>query len=76
MDFGGPDNAVRLVSLHPGVPIEEVRDNTGFDIVLPEGAIPSTPAPGPEALDIIRRLDPHNIRATLLKGDPPGIRAH
>jgi len=76
MDFRGPDNAIRLVSLHPGVPIEEVRDNTGFDVVLPEGAIPSTLAPGPEALDIIRRLDPHNIRATLLKGDPPGIRAH
>lgn len=75
MDFGGEANAIRLVSLHPGVPVEEVRDNTGFDVEMPEGAVPTTPAPTPDALAIIRRLDPHGIRAGVLKGDPPGIRA-
>jgi glutaconate CoA-transferase subunit B len=75
MDFGGEANAIRLVSLHPGVPVEEVRDNTGFDVVLPESAVPMTHTPTSDALAIIRRLDPHGIRASILKGDPPGIRA-
>lgn len=74
MDFGGPDHAIRLVSLHPGVPVEEVRDQTGFDIVMPDGAVPETPLPGEAALAIIRRLDPHEIRATILPGNPPARR--
>ncbi|MGV3481039.1 MAG: CoA-transferase subunit beta [Sphingobium sp.] len=74
LDFGGTDHAIRLVSLHPGVPIEEVRDNTGFDIVIPDGAAPQTALPDEEALAVIRRLDPHDIRATLLKGNPPAVR--
>jgi glutaconate CoA-transferase subunit B len=73
MDFGGPDNAVRLVSLHPGVAVEEVRDNTGFEVIVPAD-IPTTPSPTPEALALIAAFDPHNIRGTILKGDPPGMR--
>jgi len=75
LDFGGADHAVRLVSLHPGVPIDEVLDNTGFDIELPDGAIARTALPDAAALAVIRRLDPHDIRATLLKGNPPAVRA-
>ncbi|WP_432770009.1 MAG: ketoacid CoA transferase [Sphingopyxis sp.] len=75
MDFGGPANAIRLVSLHPGVPIEEVHDNTGFDVVVPEGAIAETAVPDEAALTIIRRLDPHDIRASLIKGNPLAVRA-
>ena len=29
MDFGGPNNQVRLVSLHPGITVEQVVENTG-----------------------------------------------
>jgi len=75
LDFGGVDHAIRLVSLHPGVSVDEVRENTGFDIAVPDGAIPVTPLPNSEALAVIRRLDPHDIRATLLKGNPPAVRA-
>lgn len=74
MDFGGPANAIRLVSLHPGVPIEEVHDNTGFDVVVPEGEIAETKIPDEAVLKIIRRLDPHDVRASLIKGNPPAIR--
>jgi glutaconate CoA-transferase, subunit B len=74
MDFAGPDHAVRLVSLHPGVGVDEVRENTGFE-VFTEGDIPKTALPDAEALAIIRRLDPHDIRASLLKGNPPAVRA-
>ena len=43
----------RLTSLHPGVTLEEVRDNTGFDFDLPE-ALPVTPSPEPDRLALLR----------------------
>jgi glutaconate CoA-transferase subunit B len=33
-----------------------------------------TPAPTAEQLALIARLDPHNVRASVLKDNPPGIR--
>jgi glutaconate CoA-transferase subunit B len=35
----------------------------------------TTPGPTVEQLEIIRRLDPHGLRATVLKGNPPGVPA-
>jgi hypothetical protein len=36
---------------------------------------PTTPAPLPEQLSLIReRLDPRNLRGSVFKGDPPGDR--
>lgn len=61
MDFGGPDHAIRLRSLHPGVELQTVIDATGFE-VLHEGEMPTTPPPAAEQLEIIRRLDPHGMR--------------
>ncbi|WP_016746594.1 acyl CoA--acetate/3-ketoacid CoA transferase subunit beta [Rhizorhabdus wittichii] len=72
MDFGGPDHAIRLVSLHPGVSFEEVQDNTGFPIHRDGGETPETSAPTDEELAVIARLDPHDVRATIIKGNPPG----
>lgn len=73
MDFGGPDHAIRLISLHGGVSVDEVRAATGFDLIV-DGTPPTTPAPTAEQLEIIARLDPHNIRATVIKGNPSGKR--
>lgn len=74
LDFEGPDHAIRVRSLHPGVSFDEVQDNTGFPIVRP-AAIPETAAPTPEQLALIRqRLDPHGLRAGIFKGDPTGDR--
>ena len=73
LDFEGEDRAVRVRSLHPGVSFEEVQANTGFALVkAPELA--ETPAPSAEQLAIIRRLDPHDLRAKALKDNPPGVR--
>lgn len=74
MDFEGPDRAVRVRSLHPGVTFEEVQDNTGFPLLKADG-LGETDHPTAEQLAIIRRLDPHDLRASALKGNPPGIRA-
>ncbi|CAB1368532.1 CoA-transferase subunit beta [Denitratisoma oestradiolicum] len=74
LDFEGPNRACRVRSLHPGVSFEEVQENTGFPL-LKADKLGETPHPTPEQLEIIRRLDPHNIRGAQLKGNPPGIRA-
>ncbi len=74
MDFGGPDHAIRLVSLHPGVSVDAVIENTGFDVLVPDH-LPETPMPTDEELAVIRTLDPHNIRASVIKGNPPAARA-
>ncbi|GGC06931.1 putative CoA-transferase subunit beta [Novosphingobium endophyticum] len=73
MDFGGPDNAIRVVSLHPGVTIDEVQEATGFALL--DAVERETPLPGKDALDVIARLDPHNIRASVIRDNPPAVRA-
>ncbi len=43
----------RLESVHGGVTVESVRDNTGFDFDCP-AEVPETPPPSPETLALIR----------------------
>jgi glutaconate CoA-transferase subunit B len=73
MDFGGPDHAIRVRSLHPGVSFEQVQAATGFALLKADD-LHTTPLPTPQQLDIIRRLDPHNLRATVVKNNPPAVR--
>lgn len=73
MDFGGRDHGVRLVSLHPGVTREQVAEATGFAVEM-DGEVGETPLPDDAQRAIIARLDPHNLRATVVKGDPPADR--
>jgi glutaconate CoA-transferase subunit B len=65
LDFGGPNKQMRVLSLHPGVTLEEVRENTGFELAAP-ASIPTTAAPTAEQLALIARFDPHNLRANAL----------
>ena len=74
LDFEGPDHAIRVRSLHPGVTFEEVQDNTGFELVRPEN-LGETPAPTQEQLNIIAELDPQGRRESIFKDNPPGRRA-
>ena len=74
MDFGGPDHQVRLVSLHPGITVEQVQENTGYDIHIPDD-VPTTTAPTAQQLAIIAAMDPHNQRAHQIKENPTGNRS-
>ena len=74
MDFNGPANAIRVVSLHPGVTFDEVQAATGFELARAE-TLGETPLPTAEALEIIASLDPHNIRAGVIKDNPPALRS-
>jgi len=47
-DFDTPDHAMRLVSVHPGVSVDEVVKNTGFELVVAE-KVPESRAPTDES---------------------------
>ena len=67
LDFKGPQNQIRILSLHPGVKLDEVRENTGFELAFQNSDILETPAPTKEQIDLIRNfLDPHNLREKVL----------
>jgi len=72
MDFAGSDNAVRVVSLHPGVSFDEVQSNTSFELI--DAVEGETPLPTQKQLDIIQSLDPQGIRNKVLKDNPPAER--
>ena len=64
-DFDTPDRRMRLRSLHPGVTLAEVQENTGFELALdPHQDSPEvTRLPSDEELRLIREvLDPHSLR--------------
>lgn len=61
-DFGTDDHAMRLVSRHPGVSVEQIVDNTGFELVIPHD-VPETRVPTDAELDLIRTvIDPKGQR--------------
>lgn len=62
LDFETPDHAMRIASVHPGVTVDEVRDETGFPLVVPDD-VPTTREPTDEELKVLREvLDPKGIR--------------
>jgi hypothetical protein len=46
---------LRLESIHPPYSLDEIRENTGFDLGVTE-AVPSTVAPSAEELEALRQL--------------------
>jgi glutaconate CoA-transferase subunit B len=60
-DFDPETHQPRLFSLHPGVQVEQVVENTGFEIGTPS-QLETTPLPEPEELEILARLDPGELR--------------
>jgi len=65
MDFGGPGRQMQVRSLHPGVTAEQVQEATGFALHIP-AKVPETAAPTDAQLALLARLDPHNLRASVL----------
>ena len=62
------DHAMRLVSVHPGVSVDEVVEKTGFALVI-EAPVAETRSPTPEELRLLReRLDPDGRRRARAAG--------
>lgn len=58
--FRFPAGRAVLTQIHPGVELERLRQETGWELtVAPE--LTSTPAPSPDELAIIRRFDPQRF---------------
>jgi acyl CoA:acetate/3-ketoacid CoA transferase beta subunit len=67
LDFAGPDHAMRLRSVHPGVGVGDVVAATGFPLAVPDD-VPVTRRPTDDELDLIRtRLDPGGAREAELR---------
>jgi glutaconate CoA-transferase subunit B len=57
MDFEEETRRMRLRSVHPGVSVATVRENTGFELAIP-ASVPETDPPLSEELEILRtRVD-------------------
>ncbi|MDJ0394143.1 CoA-transferase [Rhodococcus sp. G-MC3] len=61
LDFAGPSRSMRLVSIHPGVSVEEVCEATGFDLDATD--VSETRTPTEHELELIRvDIDPRGSR--------------
>ena len=61
-DFGGPDDSMRIRVLHPGVTVDEMQDNTGFELAVADD-VHETRDPTPDELRLIREvIDPDGRR--------------
>ena len=62
LDFAGPGHTLRLVSVHPGVTVDDVRAATGCDVHV-DGTVAETRSPDLSELVLIREvLDPSGLR--------------
>jgi len=67
-DFETPDHGMRLVSVHPGVSVDEVVENTGFELAIGSD-VGETRAPEAEELRLIREvIDPEGVVAREVVG--------
>ncbi len=60
-DFEEDTKRMRLATIHPGISIEQVKENTGFDLIIPDN-IKETEEPPAEILEFIEKIDPDNVR--------------
>ena len=63
MSFDADRRRFRLESIHPGHTLEEVRDNTGFEIDVPD-TVPTTPVPEADRLRLLRGVIAGEIAKT------------
>ncbi|MEX2706480.1 MAG: CoA-transferase [Candidatus Freyrarchaeum guaymaensis] len=62
MSFETENKQMKLELVHPGVSVEEVVENTGFDLVIPDD-VPETVTPMVDELRLPReKIDPNNLR--------------
>lgn len=60
-DFDRAAGRMRIQSLHPSVSLDDVVQNTGFDLLIPS-PIPPTEPPTQQEMDWIPKLDPLGLR--------------
>lgn len=60
MGFDEQSRRMKVLALHPGVTAAQVQENTGFELLIPEGTA-VTAAPTARELEVLRELDPERL---------------
>jgi len=60
MGFDEETKRIKLLTVHPGVAVQQVLENVGFDLIVPEH-VPQTEPPTYEELEILREIDPQRL---------------
>ena len=60
MGFDEVSRRMEVLSLHPGVTLEEVKDNTGFELLVSD-RLDVTEPPSERELAVLRHLDPDRL---------------
>ena len=60
LGFDDKTKKMKLETTHPGVSIKEVKEKTGFELLIPD-KVPNTELPTPEEVELIRLIDQKNI---------------
>jgi glutaconate CoA-transferase subunit B len=60
MDFDQEKKRIRLATLHPGVTVDQVLENSSFNLITPKN-VPITDLPTHEELELLRSIDPTGI---------------
>ncbi len=66
-DFETPDNRMRIRTVHPGVTVEEILENTAFELTVPD-EIPESRTPTNDELELMDVIDPKGLRHAEVKG--------
>ena len=62
MGFDQETGYMKLISVHPGVTVEQVQANTGFELLIPP-EVPQTEPPTVEQIRLLREeIDPEGVR--------------
>lgn len=63
MDFEPVSKRMRLKSVHPGISPQQVQNETGFTLLMPQGTAPETRPPTQVQVRLIReKIDPDGMR--------------
>ena len=66
-DFETPDHRTRIRTVHPGVTVEEILENTAFELTVPD-EIPESRTPTNDELELMDVIDPKGLRHAEVKG--------
>jgi glutaconate CoA-transferase subunit B len=63
MNFKNPDRVMQIQHYHAGHSVDEIKENTGFDIRVAPDVNEST-SPGPNVIKLINEIDPDGVRGS------------
>jgi len=62
LDFNDDTKRMRLVSIHPGIDLDTVKESTGFELIIPSKLVETEPPTIKEIKLLREKVDPLNIR--------------